>query len=171
MRIKGNLSHCVFWGSNLETEMWYFLQSVHDDYYFDFLWQYRCILGNLMQVCNKEFSLIVNITSTNFLMESFHYNFHGILIWFFNGKENQEAGIISSELKKKQRNMILSYSMATEETKTKTTTAWRLITLGIIINKNLSLPFQTSLHKIFKNCFLWIKSCFTTFTFRVTFTK
>ena len=36
-------------------------------------------------------------------MESFHYNFHGILIWFFNGKENQEAGIISFELKKKTK--------------------------------------------------------------------
>ena len=31
--------------------------------------------------------------------------------------------------------------------------------------------FQTLLHIIFKNCFLWSKSCFTMFTFRCTFTK
>ena len=32
-------------------------------------------------------------------------------------------------------------------------------------------PFQTSLHKFFKNCFLWSKSYLTTFTFRGTFIK
>ena len=31
-------------------------------------------------------------------------------------------------------------------------------------------PFQTSLHKFVKNCFLWTKFCFTMFTFRGTFT-
>ena len=36
---------------------------------------------------------------------------------------------------------------------------------------NWNTPFQTSLHKILKNCFLWSKSYFTTFTFRGTFTK
>ena len=35
----------------------------------------------------------------------------------------------------------------------------------------LKSPFQTSLHKFFKNCFSWSKSCFTMFTFRCTFTK
>ena len=39
------------------------------------------------------------------------------------------------------------------------------------ISINWNPPFQTSLHKIFKNCFLWSKSCFTIFTFRGTFTK
>ena len=39
------------------------------------------------------------------------------------------------------------------------------------ISINWNPLFQTSLHKIFKNCFLWSKSCFTMFTFRGTFTK
>ena len=30
----------------------------------------------------------------------------------------------------------------------------------------ISINFETSLHKIFKNCFSWSKSCFTIFTFR-----
>ena len=70
---------------------------------------------------------------------------------------------------------VQSHSMAksnlnkTEKIKTKTTTAWKLITSGIIINKNKNPLFRTSLHKSSKNCFLWSKSWFTTFTFRGTF--
>ena len=32
---------------------------------------------------------------------------------------------------------------------------------------NWNLLFQTSLHKIFKNCFLWSKSCLTMFTKKI----
>jgi hypothetical protein len=43
---------------------------------------------------------------------------------------------------------------------TSTTTASKYIP------KRPKRGFQTSLHKIFKNCFLLSKSCFTMFTFR-----
>ena len=36
---------------------------------------------------------------------------------------------------------------------------------------NWNPPFQTSLHKIFKHCFLYSKSCFTMLTFKGTFIK
>ena len=54
---------------------------------------------------------------------------------------------------------------------TSTTTASKYIPKRPRICINWNPPFQTSLHKIFKNCFLLSKSCFTMFTFRGTFTK
>ena len=54
---------------------------------------------------------------------------------------------------------------------TNTTTASKYIPKRFKICINRNPPFQTLLHKIFKNCFLWSKSCFTMFTFRGTFTK
>ena len=50
----------------------------------------------------------------------------------------------------------------------------RKIALILQIDKNDPLyncAFQSSLHNVFKNCFLWSESCFTMFTFRGTFTK
>ena len=38
--------------------------------------------------------MIVNITSINSLMESFHDNFNGILFWMHNRKETKDAGVI-----------------------------------------------------------------------------
>ena len=58
-----------------------------------------------------------------------------------------------------------------EEVVTNTTTASKYIPKRSRICINWNPPFQTSLHKIFKNCFLWSKSYFTTLTFRGTFTK
>ena len=54
---------------------------------------------------------------------------------------------------------------------TNTTTASKYIPRRTRISINWNPPFQTSLHKIFKNCFLWSKSCFTMFALRGTFTK
>ena len=39
-------------------------------------------------------SPIVNIIFINLLMEEFHENVYGTLLWIFNGKENREAGTI-----------------------------------------------------------------------------
>ena len=50
---------------------------------------------------------------------------------------------------------------------TNTTTASKYIPKRTRICINWNPPFQTSLHKIFKNCFIWSKSCFTMFTFIV----
>ena len=54
---------------------------------------------------------------------------------------------------------------------TYTTTASKYIPKKPRVCINWNPPFHTSLHKIFKNCFLLSKSCFTMFTFRGTFTK
>ena len=53
---------------------------------------------------------------------------------------------------------------------TNTTAASKYIPKRPRICINWNSPFQTSLHKIFKNCFLISKSCFTMFTFWGTFT-
>ena len=60
-----------------------------------------------------------------------------------------------------------SHSMANlniteKKHKTDTTTARKLMTLGININKDKNPPFWNALHKIFKNCFLSSKSYITT---------
>ena len=53
-----------------------------------------------------------------------------------------------------------------EELVTNTTTASKYMPKRPIICINGNSPFKTWLYKIFKNCFLWSKSCFTMFTFR-----
>ena len=71
----------------------------------------------------------------------------------------------------------LSHSMAganlnkSKKVLTSTTTASKYIPKRPRICINWNPPFQTSLHKIFQNCFLLSKSCLTMFTFRGTFTK
>ena len=52
-----------------------------------------------------------------------------------------------------------------------TITASKYIPSRPWISINRNPPYQTSLHKIFKNCFLWSKSFFTMFTFRGPFNK
>ena len=73
------------------------------------------------------------------------------------------------------RKIVMMQSMAranlnkSEELVTNTTAASKYIPRSSRICINWNPPFQTSLHKFFKNCFLWSKSYFTTLTLRGTF--
>ena len=64
-----------------------------------------------------------------------------------------------------------SQSEKSEHFSTSTTTASNYIPKRPRICINWNPPFQTSLHKIFKNGFLLGKSCFTMFTFSGIFAK
>jgi len=65
--------------------------------------------------------------------------------------------------------MALANLNKSEELVTNTTTASKYMSMRPRICNNGNPLFQTSLLKIFKNC--WSKSYFTTFTFRGTFNK
>ena len=82
---------------------------------------------------------------------------------------------IYCEIQKKLNGIFLialHHSMAradldkSNELVTNTTTASKYIPRCPRICINWNPLFQTSLHKIFKNCFLWSKSCLAMFTFR-----
>ena len=85
---------------------------------------------------------------------------------------------LKSNLKFQNQTSLLPYhSMAmgnlnkSKEITPTTTTALKVAPQRTIFHKNWNPPFWTSLHKIFKNCFLWSKSCCTIFTFTGTFIK
>ena len=90
-------------------------------------------------------------------------------IFFFKSEWVLFAYIFLS--KKFDLSMAIANLNKTEKLVTNTTTASKYMPKMPRICINGNPPFRTSLHKTFKNCFLWSKFYFTMLTFRRTFNK